>query len=149
MNHQKYIDQAVQLAGDNVKQNGKPFGAVIVKNDDVISTGINKAIQTGDLTAHAETEAIRTAGLDGKSYLLEGATLYASGHPCPMCLSAAYLAGIKEIYYASTLEEAREAGLGGPQIYKELKKDWGEQKIALRQMPAKLEENPFKQWGNR
>lgn len=146
MNYQTYINQAVELAIQNVKKGGKPFGAVIVKNDTVIATGINKAVQTGDLTSHAETEAIRKAGRDGKKDQLDGATLYASGHPCPMCLSACYLAGIKEVYYAGTLEEAEKAGLGVSHIYEELKKGPDRQKMPLRQLSATLDAGPIKLW---
>lgn len=146
MDHQAYINQAVQLAQENVEQGGKPFGAVIVKNDTVIATGINKAIQTGDITSHAEIEAIRKAGKAGKSELLKGATLYASGHPCPMCLSAIYLAGIKEVYYAGTLEEAEKAGLGVSNIYEELQKDFAQQNIPLRHLVSTLELDPLKSW---
>lgn len=149
MNHQTYIDQAVELAIENVKNGGKPFGAVIVKNDTVIATGINKAVQTGDITSHAETEAIRKAGIEGKGDALKVATLYASGHPCPMCLAASYLAGIEEIYYAGTLDEAEKAGLGVSHIYEELRKDLDRQKVPLRQLPSTLEANPMKEWADR
>lgn len=149
MNHQTYIDQSVQLAIKNVKQGGKPFGAVIVKNDTLIATGINKAVQTGDLTSHAEIEAIRKAGEAGKSDMLDGATLYASGHPCPMCLSAIYLANIKEVFYAGTLEEAQEAGLGVSHIYEELKKGLDRQSMPLRQLPSTLDANPMKRWADK
>lgn len=146
MNRQTYIDQAVELAIKNVKNGGKPFGAVIVKDDTVIATGINKAIQTGDLTSHAEIEAIRKAGTTGKGNLLKGATLYASGHPCPMCLSACYLAGIKEVYYASTLEEAEEAGLGVSHIYKKLEKGLNNQSMPMHQLSSTLNAKPLQIW---
>lgn len=146
MNHQTYIDQAVQLAIDNVEQGGKPFGAVIVKHDTIIATGINKAVQTGDITSHAETEAIRKAGIEGKNDALKGATLYASGHPCPMCLSACYLVDIKEIYYVGTLKEAEEAGLGVEDIYDELKKGLDRQKMPLYQQRSSLSVDPMKVW---
>ena len=146
MNHQAYIDQAVKLATDNVNEGGKPFGAVIVKDDTVIATGINKAVQTGDLTSHAETEAIRAAGTEGKGNQLKGATLYASGHPCPMCLAACYLADIKEVYYAGTLQEAEEAGLGVSHIYQELEKGLKRQSMQLHLRSSTLKEDPMKTW---
>ncbi|SMO86198.1 nucleoside deaminase [Fodinibius sediminis] len=148
MNHQTYINKAVKLAQDNVQNGGKPFGAVIVKDDTVIATGINKAVQTGDTTSHAETEAIRKAGIEGKSNQLKGATLYASGHPCPMCLAASYLAGIEEIYYDSTLDEAEKVGLGVSHIYEELRKNLDQQKLPLRQFSSTIEVNPIKQWAD-
>jgi guanine deaminase len=147
MNHQTYINQAVELALNNVKNGGKPFGAVIVKNDTVIATGINKAVQTGDLTSHAETEAIRKAGREGENDQLDGATLYASGHPCPMCLSAAYLVGIKKVYYARTLQEAEKAGLGVSHIYKKMEKGLNNQSMPLHQVSSSLKHDPLETWG--
>ena len=146
MNHQTYIDQAVKLAVENVKRGGKPFGAVIVKDDRVIATGTNKAAQTGDLTSHAETEAIRKAGIEEKSDQLKGATLYASGHPCPMCLSACYLADIKEVYYAGTLREAEESGLGVQHIYDELEKGLTRQSMQLHQRSSTIKDDPVETW---
>lgn len=146
MNHQSYINQAVQLAVEN---GGKPFGVVIVKDDEVIARGINKAVQTGDITSHAETEAIRKAGKDGNGDMLNGATLYASGHPCPMCLSACYLTGIKEVYYAGTLQEAEEAGLGVSSIYEELKKDFDRQSLPVHQLSSTNDTDPMERWKNR
>lgn len=148
MDHQTYINKAVELAQENVQNGGKPFGALVVNDDTVITTGINKAEQIGDIISHAETEAIRKAGIEGKSDQLKGATLYASGHPCPMCLSACYLADIKEVYYAGTLNEAKEAGLGVSHIYEELKKDFVHQKLPLRQLSATVSANPMEHWKN-
>lgn len=144
MNYQKYIDQAVELAVQNVEEGGKPFGAVIVKNGSVLVTGVNEVVQCGDITTHAEIQAIREATTAGKK--LEGATLYASGHPCPMCLSAIYLAGIDEVYYASGLEEAEKVGLGVEHIYDELKEDWDAQSIPLKQLSASSEKDPMEMW---
>ncbi|MDR8389984.1 nucleoside deaminase [Aliifodinibius sp. S!AR15-10] len=148
MNHQNYIDQAVKLAYENAEQGGKPFGAVIVKEGIIVATGINKATQSGDLTSHAEIEAIREAGLAGKADMLDGATLYASGHPCPMCLSAIYLANIQEVYYTGTLEEAEEVGLGVSHIYEELKKDTDKQSIPIRKLASTLDVDPMERWNN-
>jgi tRNA(Arg) A34 adenosine deaminase TadA len=146
MNHQQYIDQAVKLAAANVEGGGKPFGAVIVKDDTVISTGVNEVLQSGDLTSHAEIQAIRKASKSHGEERLVGATLYASGHPCPMCLSAIYLAGIKEVYYASTLDDAKNAGLDVSHIYKELKEDWDMQSIPLRRISSTFKKEPLQLW---
>ena len=149
MDHHKYINKAVDLAFRNVEQGGKPFGAVIVKDNAIISEGVNEAIQRGDITAHAEIEAIRKATEDQpaeKKRLLEGAVLYASGHPCPMCLSAISLAGIAEVYYASSLDEAEEVGLGVSHIYTELSKPAKQRKIPLKKIDAKVDESPLQKW---
>ncbi|HET6528564.1 MAG TPA: nucleoside deaminase [Balneolaceae bacterium] len=146
MNHQKYIDQAVKLASENVASGGKPFGAVIVKDHTVISTGVNEVLKSGDLTTHAEIQAIRKASKSQGEKVLSGAVLYASGHPCPMCLSAIYLAGIKEVYFASTLDEAKEAGLDVSHIYRELKENWEMQSIPLHQLSSTLKLEPLELW---
>ncbi len=147
MDHQKYIDKAVNLAAENVEKGGKPFGAVIVNSGNIITTGVNEVVQCRDITTHAEIQAIRKASSAGK--MLEGSTLYASGHPCPMCLSAIYLAGIKKVYYASGLDDAEEAGLGVSHVYNELKKDWDAQSILLKQLKSSSEKDPMKMWQER
>ncbi|MCW9707996.1 nucleoside deaminase [Fodinibius salsisoli] len=149
MENQKYIDQAVTLALQNVEDGGKPFGAVIVKGGKVVATGVNKAAQTGDLTSHAEMEAIRKATQKRGEGSLKGATLYASGHPCPMCLSAIYLAGISEVYFSSDLDAAAEAGLGVSDIYKELKRDPEDREIALRKVKPSILKSPLQIWSNK
>ena len=151
MDHQKYITKAVSLALQNVEEGGKPFGAVIVKDNAIIAEGVNEAVQRGDVTAHAEVEAIRnaTAGQPQSSQKpLEGAVLYASGHPCPMCLSAIYLAGITEVYYASSLEEAEKVGLGVSHIYDELNKPANQRQIPLKKVKAREREDPLLKWEN-
>ena len=149
MDHQKYIKKAVSLALQNVEEGGKPFGAVIVRDNAIIAEGVNEAVQRGDLTAHAEIEAIRNA-TEGQrkppQKPLEGAVLYASGHPCPMCLSAIYLAGIAEVYYASSLEEAEEAGLGVSYIYDELRRPSNRRQIPLKKLQAEEMEKPLLKW---
>lgn len=109
------------MAVENVKRGGKPFGAVIVKDDRVIATGTNKAAQTGDLTSHAETEAIRKAGIEEKSDQLKGATLYASGHPCPMCLAALVMAGAEQVFFAFDNADAQPYGLSSEGAYQRLR----------------------------
>ena len=141
------MDRAVEMALQNVWQGGKPFGAVLVKEGKVIATGVNEVVQSGDVTAHAELEAIRKATSEGHN--LEGAVLYASGHPCPMCLSASYLAGIGQIFYHSGLENEKEAGLDVSHIYEELRKNWQEQLLPLQQLSSTLKEDPLKEWTKR
>lgn len=146
MNHQQYINQTVALALQNVEEGGKPFGAVIVKEGKVVASGVNKAAQTGDVTSHAELEAIREATSRLGETELNGAILYASGYPCPMCLSAIYLAGIAGVWYSSDLEEAAKAGLDVSNIYEELKKDRKERQINVQKLKAKKIKNPLKEW---
>ena len=86
----------------------KPFGATVVKDGTVISSGINSCLRDNDPTAHAEVSAIRAAAKALKTTDLKGCTLYASAQPCPMCRAAAFHAGIETIYYASSWSDYQD-----------------------------------------
>lgn len=96
---------------------GGPFGAVVVKDNEIIGRGHNLVIKNNDPTAHAEVLAIRDACKNIDSYNLEGCTLYTSCYPCPMCLSATIWSNIKEIYYGNTREDAEDIGFRDDYIY--------------------------------
>lgn len=96
---------------------GGPFGAVVVKDNEIIGRGHNQVIKNNDPTAHAEVLAIRDACKNIDSYNLEGCTLYTSCYPCPMCLSATIWSNIKEIYYGNTREDAEDIGFRDDYIY--------------------------------
>jgi guanine deaminase len=144
--HQQYMNQALQLAADNIANNGKPFGAVIVKEGMVVGTGVNEVTQTGDPTAHAEIQAIRKAMQNKEETFLKGAVMYASGHPCPMCLAAMYLSGFQKIYYHTPLEAVEGTQLDVKPIYGELQKDFAQQAIPLIQLNATLPIDPVQTW---
>jgi tRNA(Arg) A34 adenosine deaminase TadA/uncharacterized glyoxalase superfamily protein PhnB len=100
------LAEAVRLARENAEAGDRPFGALVVRDGEVVSTGVNRALRDADPTAHAEVDAIRNAGDTD----LEGATIVASGEPCPMCQAAAALVGVSRIVYAAPKEVAAEAG---------------------------------------
>lgn len=111
MARKDYLQQAIQLALDNTREKqGQPFGAVIVKNGEVIATGVNEIFSTHDPTAHAEIQAIRKACENMESHLLTDCEIYASSQPCPLCMEAIAWAEMKAVYYAASFEEAAEAG---------------------------------------
>ncbi|MGP4075334.1 nucleoside deaminase [Halobacillus sp. K22] len=119
----EWMEKALKLAVTNVEEGGHPFGAVLVKNGVSVAEGVNELHRKPDISAHAELVAIRKAQEDLQTTDLSDCTLYASGEPCPMCLTAAYFAGIKEIHYAQTVEEASQAGLSlSGKVYEELTK---------------------------
>lgn len=89
---------------------GGAFGAVIVKDGKIVSEGMNRVAASHDPTWHAEMEAIRLAAITLQSFKLSGCILYTSGEPCPMCMAACYWAGIEEVFYASTVEDAQTYG---------------------------------------
>jgi tRNA(Arg) A34 adenosine deaminase TadA len=110
--HTKFMHRAIELAkeGALIKKTGGPFGAVIVKDNKIIGEGYNQVLKRNDPTWHGEMHAIREACKLTQSPHLDGAILYTSSEPCPMCLGAAYWAHIKEIYYASTVDDALQYG---------------------------------------
>ncbi|AWN52022.1 nucleoside deaminase [Methylobacterium sp. 17Sr1-1] len=118
-----------------VESAGGVFGAVIVRDGEIIGEGANRVVAENDPTWHAEMAAIRDAcGKEG-SFKLPGATLYTSAEPCPMCMAAAYWAGISRIFYASTNEDAlRHGNFDDSMIYEEVRKPADQRKIPIRQI---------------
>ena len=106
---------------ENNYKNGGPFGAVILKNGEIVSIAHNTVIESKDPTAHAEVNAIRLATKKLNTHDLTGCTLYVNAEPCPMCLSAIMWANIKEVYYANTKEEAGNIGFRDDLIYDYIK----------------------------
>lgn len=139
---------AVDLALENVKQGGQPFGAVLVKDGKIISEGVNELHLYPDISAHAEISAIRKAQKQIGSTDLSGYTMYASGHPCPMCLTAMYFSGITDIYYCAGLDDCTDAGLGlSAEIYAELQRPKEERRLQMKHMPLEAgQEDPLKEW---
>lgn len=113
---------------------GGPFGAVIVKDNRIISSGSNEVTSTNDPTAHAEIVAIRRACQSLKTFSLEGAFLFTTCEPCPMCLSALYWARIQGYYYAATQHDAQKAGFDDSFFYEELRKSQKDRAVQSHQM---------------
>lgn len=145
------MERAVQLAVDNVRVGGDPFGAVLVKDCTIISEGVNELHKHFDVSGHAELLAIRRAQQKAQTNDLSGYTMYASGEPCPMCLSAMYFVGITDVYYCQSVSEAVEVGLNRSKIiYDDLAKANEEREIVKKQMPLQQEQqNPMKEWDKR
>lgn len=121
MNKDKeFLKQAISLAMENKKKGGRPFGAIIVKDGEVISSGINEMLKTNDPSSHAEMEAIRAASKKLGSLSLEGCTVYASGHPCPMCLGAILMTNVKDVYFAFDNNDGAPFGYSTEVTYKKL-----------------------------
>lgn len=109
----RFLAEAVRLARENAEAGQRPFGALVVRDGEVLGTGVNEALRRGDPTAHAEVEAIRAAAARASD--LTGTTVVSSCEPCPMCRAAAAVAGVTRMVYAATAEEAAAAGFGlGP-----------------------------------
>ena len=134
MNSDFFMQKAIELSIKNINNNGGPFGCVIVKNNKIISEGVNGVTQNNDPTAHAEIVAIRNACKKLNTFDLSGCELYTSCEPCPMCLSAIYWSHIDLVYYGNSRENAAEIQFDDKFIYDEMKKDINERKIPLKQI---------------
>ncbi len=123
--------KAIALSVENVRNGGGPFGAVIVKNGEIIATGVNRVTNSCDPTAHAEVSAIRAAAKKLDNFNLSGCEIYTSCEPCPMCLGAIYWARLDKIYYGNNKTDAKAIGFDDSFIYDEL-----ELPPADRQLPS-------------
>lgn len=147
----RFLCEAIELAHGNLKSGGRPFGAVIVKDGAVIARGVNEILKTNDPTAHAELTAIRAAGGKLGSPSLAGCAVYASGHPCPMCMAAMRLAGVKEVYYAYSNDDGAPYGLSTAAIYADLAKPFAEQSMKIQYLPVRPGSGPdlYAEWAQR
>ncbi|MET8851059.1 nucleoside deaminase [Amycolatopsis sp. NPDC004625] len=114
---QDWLGEAVRIAARNVEQGGGPFGALIVKDGDVVATGVNRVTANLDPTAHAEVVAIRAACRALGTFKLDGCVLVSSCEPCPMCLSSALWARVDRILYTADRDDAAKAGFDDRAFY--------------------------------
>lgn len=120
-NHENFMREAIELSSANMhSNNGGPFGAVVVKDGEIIGRGANNVTTTHDPTAHAEIMAIREACKTIGDFNLNGCEIYSSCEPCPMCLSAIYWARIDKIYYANTHEDAAKIDFDDSFLYEQV-----------------------------
>ena len=131
-----FLEEAIALARRNIDDGGRPFGALVVRDGEVLAVGVNRIHATNDPTSHAELNAIRGASQALGSPRLDGCVVYASGHPCPMCLAAMLLTGVREVVYALSNEDAEPFGLSTASVYAELAKPAPELSIKLRHLPV-------------
>ncbi len=129
----KFMREAISIAEKSVKNGGGPFGAVIVKDGEIVAQGNNCVTLNNDPTAHAEVSTIRKACEKLKTFDLSGCVIYSSCEPCPMCLAAIYWAHIDKIYYGCTKTDAKDIGFDDSFIYEEIAL-----KPEERSIPAKI-----------
>ena len=151
MPERDYLLMAIDLARKNVlERGGRPFGAVLVRSGEVLATGVNDVLATNDPSKHAELEAIRAAAIALGNPRLEGCVIYASGHPCPMCLAAMHLTGIEAVYYAYSNADAEKYGLSSARVYAEMTRPPERQSIKFEQLPVRdAGEHPYEIWRRR
>lgn len=144
-----FMAEAIRLAEQNIGSGkGGPFGAVIVKNGEIIARGSNQVTSRNDPTAHAEVVAIREACQQLGSFQLEGCEIYCSCEPCPMCLGAIYWARPDIVFFAAGREDAARAGFDDDFIYREINTDFHKRTIPARQFMRNGAIEVFNQWIN-
>ncbi len=146
MNKKDYLLQAIELAKENIAKGGGPFGAVIVKNGEIIARSANTVTLDNDPTAHAEVNAIRFACKKLGTFDLSGCEIYSSCEPCPMCLSAIYWARLDKLYYAATRKDAATAGFDDDFIYKEIPLDNASRTLPCEHLHTECATSPFELW---
>lgn len=142
----QFMMEAVRLSLESVKNGGGPFGAVIVKDNEIISASSNSVTKDNDPTAHAEVNAIRAAAKKLGTFNLEGCEIYTSCEPCPMCFGAIYWARLDKLYYANTKDDAKAIGFDDSFIYTEIALEKGKRSIPNIQLLREEAIKAFQLW---
>jgi tRNA(Arg) A34 adenosine deaminase TadA len=143
----RFMQMAIELAVNNVITGvGGPFGAVVVKDNEVVARGVNLVTGTNDPTAHAEITAIRRACTELETFELRGCSIYSSCEPCPMCLAAILWARCDALYFASTAQDAAEAGFDDSHFYEQVAKPFGERELPTRNLMRAEGAKSFHAW---
>jgi tRNA(Arg) A34 adenosine deaminase TadA len=135
--HEKFLRRAIELSqrASLELRTGGVFGAVVVRDGEIISEGMNRVVASHDPTWHAEMEAIRLACINMQNFKLSGCTLYTSAEPCPMCMAAAYWADIAAVYYGASVDDAFKYGnFTDRPMYKQLALPPEQRTIHMRQL---------------
>ncbi|MGI9542165.1 MAG: nucleoside deaminase [Cyclobacteriaceae bacterium] len=143
----QFMREAIKLSLENVESgNGGPFGAVVVKEGQIVGRGINMVTAMNDPTAHAEVVAIREACATLDTFQLDGCEIYCSCEPCPMCLGAIYWARPEKIYFANSKEDAAQANFDDQFIYEEVSRPLKKRKLFTEQMLREEALLAFQKW---
>lgn len=142
-----FMTKAVEAAIETIhKKEGGPFGAIVVKNNEIVGYGKNQVEKNTDPTAHAEVTAIRNACKNLNTLELKDCVLYVSAEPCPMCLGAIYWSKIEKVYFGSSKEDSANAGFEDKFIYEEININPKQRNIPFIQTERDLGLKPFKVW---
>jgi guanine deaminase len=148
--HTIFLQQAIALAVANVETGaGGPYGAVIVKDNQLIAASGNQVTQNTDPTAHAEIMAIRLACKKLDSFQLRDCVLYTSCEPCPMCLGAIYWARLAKVYFACSRHDAAKANFDDSFIYDQIAVFPADRNIPMLHMKLRNAAQPFQAWATK
>ncbi|MBR5475363.1 MAG: nucleoside deaminase [Bacteroidaceae bacterium] len=146
MKDEYFMREAISLAVENVKNGGGPFGAVIVRDGEVVATGVNRVTANNDPTAHAEVTAIRAACSKLGTFNLAGCVIYTSCEPCPMCLGAIYWAHIDKIFYGANKHDAAAVNFDDSFIYRELELPKDRRRVGIEELLPDEAQAAFNAW---
>ena len=142
-----YLQRALALARETMERgDGPPFGAVVVIDRAAVAEGANTTRASGDPSAHAELVAIRNACRARGTLRLDGATVYASGEPCPMCLGLMYQTGVARYIFASSVEDAKRIGSRSAETYADFARDRSARAIRSEHLPLPEAIDLLEQW---
>ena len=142
-----FMARAIQLSLDNVLSGkGGPFGAVIVKNGEILAEGVNRVTAINDPTAHAEVVAIREACAKLRAFELTDCEIYTSCEPCPMCLGAIYWARLARVYFGNLASDASKIGFDDSFIYREIAQVLRKRSIPMVPMMREQALAAFRAW---
>jgi guanine deaminase len=141
-----WLDRAVAAAAENVAAGGGPFGALVVKDNQLIAIGTNQVTTNLDPTAHAEVVAIRAACRQLQTFRLDGCLLVASCEPCPLCFSAALWARMDRVIFAADRHDAADAGFDDRAFYEVFTSPPEQWPLTVEQVPGQNATLPFQAW---
>jgi tRNA(Arg) A34 adenosine deaminase TadA len=143
----EFMREAIRLSLEKMQAGfGGPFGAVVVKDGQIIARGFNQVTSTNDPTCHAEIDVIRKACQVLGSHQLDGCDLYTSCEPCPMCLGAIYWARPTRVFYANTKADAAAVGFDDQFIYDEIEKPLDQRRLPMQQLLRDEALGSFQAW---
>jgi len=143
----RFMARAIELSIENVRlRQGGPFGAVIVRDGEIVAEGANCVTATNDPTAHAEIVAIRRACVKLGVFELPGCEIYSSCEPCPMCLGAIYWTRPDRLFFGGAAADATQAGFDDALIYREISLPHSARKIPMVQMMRDEALQAFRDW---
>ena len=129
------MSQAIKLMRQAgvIDKTGGPFGAVVVRDGEVLAASGNSVLRDNDPSAHAEVNAIRAACKKIGAPNLRGATLFSSCEPCPMCYATAYWARVSKIYYAAAWTDYADL-FDDSNISQDMKKPYAKRTVPIGQL---------------
>lgn len=145
--NERFMQVSIELALEGIEKKGHgPFGAVVVKDNDIVGVGTNRVTKTLDPTAHAEICAIRDACARLNTFSLKGCVIFTSCEPCPMCLGAILWSRLDKIYYGATRDDAKKANFDDHEFYEEIKRAPEKRNVPMLQMMRSESVKLFDAW---